>query len=57
MLEEAEESDPVREPAVSTNLDPQDLSDPGPPNRRHTTADKRSPTHIQLRTAESGFSK
>jgi hypothetical protein len=59
MLEEAvEEGDPVGGgPAVSTNLDPQDLSDTGPPTRQHTPADMRPPTHIQQRTARSGFSQ
>jgi hypothetical protein len=51
-----EEGNPVGRRAVSTNLDPQDLSDTGPPTRQHTPADLRPPTHIQQRTAESGLS-
>ena len=53
-LEEAEEEgDPVRGPAVSIYLDPLDLSNTGPPNRHHTPADMRPPTHIQQRTSGS----
>jgi hypothetical protein len=37
-LEGAEEGDPIRKPAVSTNLDPWDLSDTEPPTRQHTLA-------------------
>ena len=45
-LEEAEaEGDPVGGPAVSTNLDPQDLSDTETPAREHTSAHMRPPTH------------
>jgi hypothetical protein len=55
-LKEAEEkSNPEGGPAVSINLDPQDLSNTGPPNRQHTAADMRSPAHIQQRIARSGF--
>jgi hypothetical protein len=37
-LKEAEEEDKtIRGPAVSINLDPQDLSNTGPPNRKHTS--------------------
>jgi hypothetical protein len=56
-LGEAEEGDPVGGPAVSTNLDPRDLSDTEPPTRQHTPADMRSTTHIQQRTAGSGLSQ
>jgi hypothetical protein len=57
-LEEAEEEgDPIGRPAVSINLDLWDLSDTGPPNRQHTPADMRPPTHIQQRTARSGLSQ
>jgi hypothetical protein len=42
-----EKGEPVGGPAVSINLDPQDLSNTGPPNRQHTPADRRPPTHIQ----------
>jgi hypothetical protein len=57
-LEEAEEESNLEgEPAVPINLDPQDLSDTGPPTRQHTAADMRPPTHIQQRTARSGFSQ
>ena len=46
-LEEAEEEgDPVGGPAVSINLDPQDLSDTGTPTRQHTPTDMRPPTHV-----------
>jgi hypothetical protein len=47
-LEEAEEEgNPVRGPAVSINLDPQDLSDTGLPIRQDTPADMSPLTHIQ----------
>jgi hypothetical protein len=45
-LEEAEEELPVGRPAVSINLDPQDLSNTGSPTWQHKPADTRSPTHI-----------
>jgi hypothetical protein len=39
-----EEGDPIERPAVSTNLDPWDLSDTGPPpTRQQTPADMRPP--------------
>jgi hypothetical protein len=41
------EGDPIGGPAVSINLDPQVLSNIGPPNRHHTPAHMRPPTHIQ----------
>ena len=42
-LEETEEEgNPIGRPAVSTNLDPWDLSDTEPPTRQHTLADMRS---------------
>jgi hypothetical protein len=45
-LKKAEEmSDPVGGTAVSFYLDPQDLANTGPPNRQHTPADIRPPTH------------
>jgi hypothetical protein len=45
-LEEAEEEvNTMGRPAVSTNLDPQDLSDTEPPIRQHIPADMR-PQHI-----------
>jgi hypothetical protein len=48
LKKEAEEKgDPVERPAVSINLDSSDLSNIGPPNRQHTPADMRPPTHIQ----------
>jgi hypothetical protein len=57
-LKEAEEkADPVGEPAVSINLDLRDRSNTGTPNRQHTAADMRPPTHIQQRTAGSVFIK
>jgi hypothetical protein len=53
-LEEAkEEGDPVGRPAVSTNLDSRHLSETGPPNKQHTLADMRPPTHKQQKTAGS----
>jgi len=46
-LEEAEEEgSPMGRPAVSTDLDPQDLSDTEPPSRQHTLAGH---THIYSR--------
>jgi hypothetical protein len=57
-LEETEEEgDPVGKPAVSINLDPQDLSDTEPSTRQHIKVDMRLPTHIQQRTAGSGFNQ
>jgi hypothetical protein len=45
-LEEAEENgDPIGRPAVSTNLDPRDLSDTEPPTRWHTLVGQRLPTY------------
>ena len=45
-LKEAEEKgDPVGGPAVSINMDFQDFSNTGPPNRQDTSADMRPPTH------------
>lgn len=40
---------------MSINLDPQNLPDTGPLTRQHTPDDMRPPTHIQQRTARSGF--
>jgi hypothetical protein len=48
-LTDQEEGNPVGGPAVSINLDPQDLSDTGPPTRQHTPADMRPSTHIYSR--------
>jgi hypothetical protein len=42
-----EEGETVGGPAVSINRDPKNLSDTGPPNRQNTSADMRSPTHVQ----------
>ena len=42
---------------VSTNLDPQYLSDTYLPTRQHTLADPRPPIHIQQRTAWSGLNE
>jgi hypothetical protein len=54
-LKEAEEKgNAVGGPAVSINLDPQDLNT-GTPNWQHTPADMRLPTHIQWRTIGSVF--
>jgi hypothetical protein len=53
-LEEAEEEgDPVGGPAVSINMDSQDLSDTGSATRQHTLADMRSSTYIQRGTART----
>jgi hypothetical protein len=41
----------------TSSLKPRDLSNTGPPTRQHTPADMRPPTHIQQRTARSGFSQ
>jgi hypothetical protein len=47
-LEEAEEeSNLMKRPAVSKNLDPQDLLDTETPTRQLTPADTALPTHIQ----------
>jgi hypothetical protein len=57
-LEEAEQKGKhLERPVVSINLDPQDLSNSWPPNRQHTPADMRPPTHIHQRIAGSGFSQ
>jgi hypothetical protein len=46
-LEEAEEEGgTVGEPAVSINLYPEDLSNPGTLMRQHAPAEIRPPTHI-----------
>jgi hypothetical protein len=47
LKETEEKGNPSGGPAVSINLDPLDLSNTGPPNRHHTPADMRPPTHIQ----------
>jgi hypothetical protein len=58
MEEEAEEEgNNVEGSVVSINLDPQDLSITGLPTRQHTPADMRPPSHVQQRTAGSGFSQ
>ena len=56
-LEAEEEGNPVERSAVSINLDSWDLSDTGTPTRQHIPADMKPPTHIQQRTAGSGFSQ
>jgi hypothetical protein len=53
--EAKKEDDPVGGPAVSINLDPQCLSDTGPPIRQNEPADMSLPTHIQQRIAGSGL--
>lgn len=56
-LEEAEEEgDLIGRPAVSINLDTQDLSDTELPTRQHTP-DMRPPKHIQQRTIWSVLSE
>ena len=57
MEEAEEESDPMGRPAVSTNLDPGDLSDTEASTSQHTLAGSRSLTHIQQRTAWSGLNE
>jgi hypothetical protein len=57
LKEAEEEGNPVGAPAVSINLDPQDLSDTGPPTRQHVPAVKRPPTHIHQRIAGPRFSQ
>jgi hypothetical protein len=47
----------MERPAVSTNLDSHDLSDTVSPTRQCTTADMRSPTHIQQMTSWSGLNE
>ena len=56
-LGDEEMYDPLGGPAVSINLNLWDLSDTGPPTMQHTLAYMRPPTHIQQRTARSGFSQ
>jgi hypothetical protein len=56
-LEEVEEGDPIGRPAVSTNLNPWDLSDTEPPARQHTWTDLGPLTHIQQRAAWSGLNE
>ena len=57
-LEEAEEKGrPMGRPAVSTNLDPRDLSDTEPLNRQHIPVDIRPLTHTQQKTAWPGLSE
>jgi hypothetical protein len=50
-----EEGEPVGGPAVSINLDPQDLSNTVPPKRQHISADMMPPKYIQQRTVRSAF--
>jgi hypothetical protein len=55
-MKEAEEKDnPVEGQTILINLDLQDLSNIGLPNRQHIPADMRPPTHIQQRTAVSAL--
>jgi hypothetical protein len=44
--EAEEKADPVGRSAFPINLDPQDLTNTGPPNRQHTLVLMRPPTHI-----------
>jgi hypothetical protein len=47
-MRKAEEKDNlVGGPAISVNLNPQDLSSTGPPNKQHIPPDMKPPTHIQ----------
>ena len=53
--DEEEESNIVGRPVVSINLNLRVLSDTGIPTIQHTPADMNSPTHMQKKTAGSGF--
>lgn len=44
-------------PAVSTDLEPRDLSDTEPPTRQYTQADMRPLAYIQQRTVWSGLNE
>jgi hypothetical protein len=57
MEEVEEEGNPMERPAVSTNLDPRDLSNTEQPPRQHTLAGLRPLTHMQQRTACPGFNE
>ena len=46
-LEEAEKGNSIGRPAVSTNMDPQDLLNTEPPTGQHTLDDMRPPKHIR----------
>jgi hypothetical protein len=49
-LEEAkEEGNPIGRPAISTNMDPWDLSDTEPPNMKHTWTGLRPPWYINIK--------
>ena len=57
-LEEAEEEGhPVGGPAVSINLNPQDLSDIRSSTRKLAPADKRPLAHMQWKNAGTGFNQ
>jgi hypothetical protein len=49
--EDGEQGNPIRTPAVSTNLGTWELSDTDPPTRQDTPADMTSPTRLQQRIA------
>jgi hypothetical protein len=49
-VEAQEEADPIGRPAVSTNLDPKDLSGTEP-STRYTSAELKPLTQIQQRTS------
>jgi hypothetical protein len=55
LKEAKEKGDSVGRPAVLIDLDSQDFSNNGKPNRQHTPADMRPPTDIQRRTLRSVF--
>ena len=46
---------PIETPAVSSNLDKQDLSDIEPLTRDHTLADVKPPTNMQHKAAWSSI--
>jgi hypothetical protein len=57
LKEAEEEGNPIGELAVSTKLDPWDLSDTEPWTRKLTLADMKPPIQIQQRTAWFGLSE
>jgi hypothetical protein len=51
--EDEKQGNPISIPTVSTNLGPWGLTDTEPQTRQDTTADMRSPTHVEQRIARS----
>ena len=54
-LKQEMQGNPGGGPAVSINLDLQDLSNTGPPNRQHTPADMMPLAYLQWRSARAVF--